>query len=133
MVKPVNGQNPVVAQAAKIRLGMPGDEEAEREAEEGDWAWEEADVPAGEPLSMDEAMAGASRPRRAKRNAPRPRTPAPDRGKAWEPPWPVDAEGNAVGVSVARDGDQPGEDIPPGFENIPRGTAELAYKVMAPR
>lgn len=129
MVKPVNGQNPVVAQASKIRLGMPGDE---IEAEEGDWAWEEADVPGGDPLSMDEAMAGAERPRRKKR-APMPKVPQPAGGKPWESPWPVDADGNAVGVPLAHDGDQPGEDIPEGFENIPKGTAELAYKVMAPR
>jgi hypothetical protein len=125
MVKPVNGQNPVVQQAAKIRLGMPGDEELDEE-QEGEW-WEED--PGDEPLSADEAEAA---PRQRRRRPRMPAVPRPARDGAWKPPWPVDEDGNAVGVPMAAEGSPPGEEAPEGFDP-PRGTTELALKMMTPR
>lgn len=123
MVKPVNGMNPLVQQASRIKLGMPGDRDEDYEWQDQEW---EEEPP--EAMSTDEAEAA---PRR-RRRPPMPAVPKAEHGPDWAPPWPVDADGNAVGVELAHDGDAPGTDVPAGFDP-PKGTAEAAARMMMPR
>jgi hypothetical protein len=138
----VNGKNPLVQQAMKLVLPMPGDEDDE-EYEDGEWdtsEWEDEELP--EPMSEDEQVNGAysapprdysevanRKPARKRRMPPLPRTPKPYRDPdAWEPPFEVLPDGSVTGPKLG-DGDP--TRLPEGFDPE-RGSFEGVMGIFRP-
>jgi hypothetical protein len=129
MVEPKNGRNPLVVQAEKIRLPMPGETDDEDEYEYEDEEWEEVDE-LREPQSEDEKVNGVNmspdsgKPRR-RRRPPMPSVPQPDEGEVFVPPFEVLPDGTVTGPTIGDASDV----LPPGFDP-PRGSAEALLQTV---
>lgn len=139
----MNGRNPLVVSAGKIRLPMPYEDQIGSDYEyEDDEDWDEdMDDAMPEPLSEDERVNGVNRPvrdyshvrppRRKRRMPPMPSTPDPEREPRWKPPFEVLPDGTVTGPSLSRDGDPPIEELPEGFDP-PKGSMAAVASIFAP-
>ncbi len=124
----------------EIDLPMPGEGMDADEEEYWEYEDEEEVYDLPEPSSEDERLNGVNIPppnpyadqfqypkedreprphvrqqgvrRKRRRMPPMPRVPSPDDVPVFVPPFPVDADGNAVGVPLSVDGAPPIEEIP---------------------
>jgi len=134
MVEPVNGRNPLVQHAERIRLPMPGDELDEDEYDYEDGEEYDDDEPLRQPMSEDEKLEGVNaappdpgKPRK-RRRPPMPKVPKPDEGEVFVPPFTVLEDGTVTGPTLG----EPSDELPPGF-NPPRGSAEAALQMVYAR
>lgn len=124
----MNGKNPLVMLAERIRFPMPYEDAAEQgELPDVDAVEWEEELP--EAMSEDEQVNGVNMPppdpNRRRRLPPMPRVPKGEDIEdlnVWHPPFEVLPDGTVVGVPMAAEGSPPGDEVP--IAILPDGTRE---------